>query len=290
MEKTGLVLEGGGMRGVYTAGVLEFFMEQQLFFPYIIGVSAGACNAASYVSRQKGRNQEVTIGYANHPDYISYKNLFLKKELFGMNFLFNKIPNELVPFDFNRFASANERLIVGTTDCHTGKPVYFDNRKYSKDILTIIRASSSLPFMAPVVQYDGKPLMDGGISDPIPIKKTLEDGMEKSVIILTRNKGYRKKKSSLTKLTHYFYKEYSGLAASLENRYKVYNQTLDFIEQLEAENKVFIIRPQQELKVGRVERNQVKLTHLYEQGYDDASRLYHQLIDWIQSNRKTALI
>lgn len=277
MVKTGLVLEGGGMRGVYTAGVLEYFLEKQLFFPYVIGVSAGACNAASYISRQHGRNQKVTIGYVNHPDYISYKNLFLKKELFGMDLIFDKIPNELDPFDFQTFANASEEFVIGTTDCHTGEPVYFNKDSYARDILTIIRASSSLPLMAPVINFAGKILMDGGISDPIPIKKAINDGVEKCVIVLTRNRGYRKKKSSLSKLTKYFYGEYSGLIKAIENRYQVYNDTLDLIEQLEDEGKVFIIRPVQELQVGRVERNRVKLTQLYEQGYDDASRLYNEL-------------
>ncbi|GLB60960.1 patatin-like phospholipase family protein [Cytobacillus sp. NCCP-133] len=281
MEKSGLVLEGGGMRGVYTAGVLEFFLEKHMFFPYIIGVSAGACNAASYVSRQHGRNQKVTIGYVNHPDYISYKNLFLKKELFGMDLIFDKIPNELDPFDFQAFTAAQENFIIGTTDCKTGEPVYFNKESYARDILTIIRASSSLPFMAPIINFAGKALMDGGISDPIPIKKAIKDGVEKSVIILTRNKGYRKKKSSLSKLTRYFYKEYSGLINAIENRYKIYNETLDYIEQLENEGKVFIIRPEQELQVGRVERSPIKLTQLYEQGYDDAFRLYDELGAWI---------
>jgi predicted patatin/cPLA2 family phospholipase len=281
MNNTGLVLEGGGMRGVYTAGVLEFFMEEELYFPYNIGVSAGACNAASYLSRQQGRNYHVTIGYVDHPEYISYKNLFLKKELFGMDLIFDKIPNEFVPFDFTHFSSANERFIVGTTDCQTGEAIYFEKSQYINDILTIIKASSSLPFMAPSVEFNGRVLMDGGISDPIPIKKALEDQMEKNVIILTKSKGYRKKKSSLTRLSNYFYKEYTGLNRLLENRYRLYNETLDFIEELEQAGKVFVIRPEIELHVGRIERNKVKLNQLYEQGYKDAQNSYKDLINWL---------
>jgi predicted patatin/cPLA2 family phospholipase len=255
MYQAGLVLEGGGMRGVYTAGVLEFFMENELYFPYIIGVSAGACNAASYISRQPGRNQDVTIGFVDHPDYISYKNLFYKKELFGMNLIFDKIPNELVPFDFDRFSLAKEKFVIGTTDCITGETVYYEKDQYVKDFLTIIRASSSLPFMAPSIQFDGRVLMDGGISDPIPIKKSIADKVKKNVIILTKSKGYRKRKSSFTGVTNYFYKDYPGLNHQLENRYKLYNETLDYIEQLEAEGKVFVIRPETDCKVRRVERN-----------------------------------
>jgi predicted patatin/cPLA2 family phospholipase len=281
MYQAGLVLEGGGMRGVYTAGVLEFFMENELYFPYIIGVSAGACHAASYISRQPGRNQDVTIGFVDHPDYISYKNLFLKKELFGMNLIFDKIPNELVPFDFERFSQASEKFIIGTTDCVTGETIYYEKDQFVNDILTIIRASSSLPFMAPSIQYDGRVLMDGGISDPIPIRKSIADKVKKNVIILTKSKGYRKKKSSFTRVTNYFYKEYHGLNHQLENRYKLYNDTLEYIEQLEAEKKAFVIRPEIDLKVGRVERNRVKLSQLYEQGYVDAEKSFKNMMNWL---------
>jgi predicted patatin/cPLA2 family phospholipase len=278
---SGLILEGGGMRGVYTAGVLENFMEKQLFFPYVIGVSAGACNAASYISRQVGRNQRVTIGYVDHPDYISVKNLLLRKELFGMSLIFDKIPNELVPFDFETFNDAKEKFIVGTTDCVTGEPVYFEKENHTKDMLTIIRASSSLPFMSPAIQYQGRQLMDGAISDPIPIQKAISDKVNKQVIVLTKTKGYRKKKSNFNRLANYFYKDYKGLVERLEIRYQIYNETLDYIEKLEAENRVFVIRPEYDFKVGRVERNPIKLTRLYEQGYEDAEHQYQKLVKWL---------
>lgn len=283
MYNSGLVLEGGGMRGVYTAGVLEYFLEKQLFFPYIIGVSAGACNGASYVSRQSGRNRQVTIDYVKHRDYISYRNLFLKKELFGMDFIFNKIPTELVPFDFETFNSAAEKFLVGTTDCITGEPVYFEKNDVTQDILKIIRASSTLPFMATAIEHQGKILMDGGIADPIPIKKAQVDGVQKNVLILTKPKGYRKKKSSFSWLPQYIYKEFKGLNKALETRYKLYNETLDYIEELESKNKVYVIRPSRNLKVGRVERNPEKLTQLYEVGYEDAKKDYERLVDWVSS-------
>jgi predicted patatin/cPLA2 family phospholipase len=280
---SGLVLEGGGMRGVYTAGVLEYFLEKQLFFPYIIGVSAGACNGASYVSRQFGRNRQVTIDYVKHRDYISYRNLFLKKELFGMDFIFNKIPTELVPFDFETFNSAAEKFLVGTTDCITGESVYFEKNDITRDILKIMRASSTLPFMAPAIEHQGKILMDGGIADPIPIKKAQIDGVQKNVVILTKPKGYRKKKSSFSWLPNYVYKEFKGLNRALETRYRLYNETLDYIEELESKNKVYVIRPSRNLKVGRVERNPEKLTQLYEVGYEDAKKDYERLVDWVSS-------
>lgn len=228
--KSGIVLEGGGMRGVYTAGVLECFLENHLFPNYVIGVSAGACNAFSYLSRQAGRNHKVTIGYVNHPGYISIKNLILKRELFGMKLIFDEIPNKLVPFDFHRFSQAPEEFVIGTTDCLTGKPVYFNKSLSLNEILTIVRASSSLPFMSRAIEFGGQLLMDGGISDPIPIRKAIADHVEKPIIVLTQAKGYRKSKSSFSKLTSYFYKDYKGLVKMLEHRHDMYNETLDFIE------------------------------------------------------------
>lgn len=281
MYSSGLILEGGGMRGVYTAGVLEYFLENDLFFPYIIGVSAGACQGSSYIARQPGRNRQVTIDYVTHQDYISYRNLLLKKELFGMDFIFDKLPNELVPFDFETFNSAAETFLIGTTDCFTGEPVYFNKNDVPEDILKIIRASSTLPFMAPAIEFKGKTLMDGGISDPIPIRKAIADGVHKSVIVLTKPKGYRKKKSSFSWLPRYVYKDFKGLHKALETRYKMYNETLDYIEALEAKNEVIVIRPSMNLKVGRVERNPDKLTQLYEVGYEDAKEKFAQVNDWL---------
>lgn len=281
MYSSGLILEGGGMRGVYTAGVLEYFLEKELFFPYVIGVSAGACQGSSYVARQPGRNKQVTIDYVTHQEYISYRNLLLKKELFGMDFIFDKLPNELVPFDFETFNSAAEKFLVGTTDCITGEPVYFDKNDIPEDFLKIIRASSTLPFMAPAIEFQGRTLMDGGISDPIPIRKAIADGVQKNVIILTKPKGYRKKKSSFSWLPRYVYKDFKGLHKALETRYKMYNETLDYIEELEARNEIMVIRPSQDLKVGRVERNPDKLTRLYDVGYQDAAEIYDSLKDWL---------
>lgn len=282
MYDNGLILEGGGMRGVYTAGVLEFFMEKDRYFSYVSGVSAGACNAASYISRQPGRNKAVMIDYVKHPDYISFRNLIQKRELFGMDLIFDEIPNRLVPFDFQAFHAAEEKFFIGTTDCHTGQAVYFEKNEQPHDILTIIRASSSVPFMASPVTYQGLHLMDGGVSDPIPLKKALADGVEKPVIVLTKQKGYRKKPFRYSRTSRYFYKEYMGLIHALEMHWQLYNELLAEIEELESEGKVFIIRPSADAKVGNAERNPNKLEQLYHQGYADAQQAYSALEDWLQ--------
>ncbi|WLD94199.1 patatin family protein [Alkalihalobacillus sp. AL-G] len=282
MTSTGLVLEGGGMRGVYTAGVLEYFMEQDFYLPYVIGVSAGACQAASYLSRQKGRNKQVCIGYVQHPDYISIKNLFRKKQLFGMDLIFDAIPNQLVPFDYETFHQTGEKFLIGTTDCITGEAVYYEKSAYRDKILPILRASSSLPFMAPVIEFEGRVLMDGGISDPIPLKRSEQDGNQKNIVILTRNDGYLKRRSKMNWLAKRFYPKYEGLIQRLDDRFQKYNDTISYISEKEASGDVYVIRPTEPLKVSRVERDPVKLTELYEQGYEDAAKHLEHIKKWIK--------
>jgi predicted patatin/cPLA2 family phospholipase len=280
MINTGLVLEGGGMRGVYTAGVLEFFMEQDLYLPYIIGVSAGACNAASYLSRQKGRNKIVNIDYVTHPEYLSYRNLIRKKQLFGMDFIFEEIPNRHVPFDFDTFHQSKEKFVIGTTDCYTGEAVYFEKSEHKDHVLGLLRASSSLPFMAPIVEYQERSLLDGGISDPIPVRQSEREGNKKNIVVLTRNEGYRKSSSKFNWMTRRVYPKYKGLLSAIEKRHQVYNETIDYIEERNMEN-IFVIRPSKPLEVGRVEKNPVKLTNLYQQGYVDAKQIFNELQTWL---------
>ncbi|MFA9555776.1 patatin family protein [Evansella sp. AB-rgal1] len=282
MQQCGLVLEGGGMRGLYTAGVLEFFLQKNLFFPYVIGVSAGACMAASYLSKQKGRNKQVNIGLANDPRYLSYRNFLLKRELFGMDFLFHEIPNNVIPFDFDTFYSGEEQFWIGTTDCETGEPMYFSKHSIGEDILTIIRASSSIPFIAPAVQYNGKQLLDGGIADPIPIKKAQQDGFKKNIVIMPK-RGVFQTRSKLAFLYKYFVKKHPSIAKVLENSYNIYNETLHYIHQEEKKGNILLIQPSVDLPVSSMERNQKRLTQLYDLGYEDAQKRYHTIYQWLQS-------
>lgn len=281
MNNIGLVLEGGGMRGLYTAGVLEFFLEKQLFFPYVIGVSAGACMAASYLSRQKGRNKEVNIGLANDPRYLSYRNLLMKKQLFGMDFLFDEIPKNIVPFDFETFYNKEERFVVGVTDCQAGEAIYYSGEEHDKNILTIVRASSSIPFLAPPVNYDGKILLDGGIAAPIPLLRAKEDGMKKSVVVLTKTEDYKKSASRFSIILKYFSATYPRLGDLLVKRYAIYNETLQLLEQERNKGTVFIIQPTKELPVSRIERKQHRLEMLYQLGYADAKETYTALKQWM---------
>ncbi|MBM7622099.1 putative patatin/cPLA2 family phospholipase [Bacillus tianshenii] len=280
MLNSGLVLEGGGMRGVYTAGVLEYFMEKDLYFPYVIGVSAGACMAASYLSRQKGRNRQVNIDFVKDPRYLSYRNYWKKKQLFDMDFVFDEIPNKLVPYDYETFLQRTEQFVVVTTDCMTGEPIYYHMDEHGENMLQLIRASSSLPFVAPTVAYQDKFLLDGGIIDPIPIRKAQLDGFQKNVVIMTKPVGYKKKASRFSSL--FKYKQYPIISEKLQTRYQLYNDTLDYIEKEKDQGTTFLIQPSKTLQVSRIEKNQQRLIDLYELGWQDAKNNYEQLLAFIE--------
>ncbi len=273
MDHTGLVLEGGGMRGAFTAGVLDFFLDHDMHFPYVVGASAGACNGSSYIAKQRGRNYKVIVGYGSHPEYISLKRAITRKELFGMDFIFDKLPNQLVPFHYDRFFECTnfaQKFVVGTTDVQTGQPVYHDRFDNGEDLLKLIRASSSLPLIAPMIEHNDQQLLDGGIADPIPISPSIESGNQKHVVVLTRNSGYVKQKMRFSWFFQRKYRDYPRLLDALKKRHERYNKTMRQLEAMEKEGKVFMIRPEQPLEVSRIEKDQSKLHALYEQGYKQA--------------------
>ncbi|MCO5385095.1 patatin family protein [Desulfosporosinus sp.] len=280
MKNVGLVLEGGGMRGLYTCGVLEYFMENDLYFNYVIGVSAGACNAVSYISRQQRRNEKVIIGFVKDWRYMSLRNLILSKSYFGMDFIFDEIPNKHVLFDFETFYKSPGVFLVGATDCRSGQPMYLNKNDLGEQFQAL-RASASLPMLSPIVSYKGYELLDGGISDSIPIKKSIKDGNTKNIIVLTRNKGYKKRPGKFNALLKLKYRNYPQLIETMLNRYKNYNETLDYIDHLEKEGKAVVIRPSKELEVGRLEKDPQKLHRLLQQGYEDTKRSYERIREFV---------
>jgi len=281
MEKTGLVLEGGGFRGIYSAGILDYFLEKGINFPYVIGVSMGACNGTNYVSKQKGRNLRVPYNYIKDKRYISFYNLLFKGGLFGMDFVFGEIPKELDLFDWKAYQESDQRFVIVATDCLTGEPEYFEKGEMD-DLLQVLKASSSLPFIAQMINIDGNNYLDGGMSDSIPVKRALEDGNEKLVVILTRPEGYEKKPSGMGFLARIKYGRYPGLMDCIENRYKEYNETLNYLKRLEVQGKAFVIRPGEDLDMGRVERNRDKLKATYDLGYRDAADLEDKLMEFLK--------
>ena len=277
---TGLILEGGGMRGVYTAGVLDFFMEKDLYFKDCYAVSAGACHAISYFSKQRGRSIKVNLDYLQDKRYCSVNSLIKTGDMFGVDMIYNIIPNKLVLFDYDTYNKFDGNFYSVVTNCETGEAEYLRINDARKDI-DAVRASSSLPLLSRIVEINGKKYLDGGISDSIPIRKSIEDGHEKNVVVLTRDKSYRKEKSKLLPVFKIKYKKYPKFLKAVENRYRVYNETLDFIDEEKKKNKAFVIQPKYHVSIGRLEKDKEKLRALYKQGYNDARDCYDDLIKFI---------
>lgn len=264
--KTGLVLEGGGMRGVFTSGVLDAFMKHNLYFKYIVAVSAGACNGMSYVSRQPRRARVSNIDYLARYRYIGLRHLVTQGCIFDQELLYDKFPNELLPFDFDEYFKHSQSFEMVTTNCLTGQAMYLSEAHDRQRSLDIVKASSSLPFVSKIVNVDGLPMLDGGIVDSIPIHRAIETGHKHNVVILTRNKGWRDTGKD-RKVPAFIYKNYPRLRVALSHRLKVYNAQMDLIDRLEAEGRIMCIRPLRPMEVGRIENDVMKLERLYEEGF-----------------------
>ena len=266
-KETALVLEGGGTRGVFTAGVLDYLMEKEVKFPYVIGVSAGACNAIDYVSKQIGRTKDCTIIQDRKNRYIGTKDALKKGYLFDMDRLFDEYPNRLFPFDFDTYFASDIQCEVVVTNCLTGEAMYLSEKQDRERLLTICRASSSIPLISPVVDVDGIPCVDGGVADSVPLIHSMKLGHQKNVVVLTRNKGYRKKAPGKSRLLYTAaLKKYPNLLNALLNRYRNYNRVMELVEKWEEEGHIFVIRPEVE-PVSRTEQNVEKLTEFYDHGY-----------------------
>ena len=267
--KTALVLEGGGMRGVYTAGVLDRLMEEKLEFDVCYGVSAGACHACSFLSRQHGRAFAVNVDYLDDSRYLSVKSWLKTGDLFGAQMLYDIIPNQLNLYDYDAFAKNPTKFFAVATDCLTGKAEYFPITDMHRDVIKV-RASSSLPLLSRMVEIDGRPYLDGGLADSIPVDQARRDGAAKQVVVLTRQPGYRKQKSSSLPLIRLRYRRFPKLVEAVATRHIRYNQTLEEIQEGKKKGELFVIQPQKPLEVGRTEKNREKLTAAYLQGWRDA--------------------
>lgn len=265
-NKTGLVLEGGGMRGIFTVGVLDSFMDHSIWFPYTIGVSAGASNGISYASRQRGRSRFSNIDLLKINNYIGFRHILRGKGYIDLDFLFYEYPDRYYPFDFDTYKAKPNRFVIVTSDCQTGKACYYEEKKDPKRLVDLLRASCSLPVMCPMAHVDGRPMVDGGVCDAIPIQHAIDDGFRKNVIVLTRNKGYRKENKDFY-MPGFIYSKYPELRDQLRLRYRHYNEVLDFIDRLEADGKALVIRPEKPLEVGRTGDDTKKLAALYDEGY-----------------------
>jgi len=278
MQKFGLVLEGGAMRGAFTAGVLDYFLDMDFHTPYIAAVSAGATNGLNYVARQKGRSRYITIDLLEKHKYISPKYYFTKqRSIMNMDFLFNTVPYELYPFDFETYKNAGQRFVMPITDAQTGQTVYVEEYEDEKRFAQYVRATCSLPFFMPPVVIDGKKYFDGGITDSIPYKRAFSDGCEKLIVILTKPEGYVRKDESVP-----FIGAYPNIKAAMATRAKRYNDDVTDLENLEKEGKVFFIRPSGKIDVGRLDKDTNKLRAFYAEAQDLAKEMFPEILKFIE--------
>lgn len=272
-EKMGLVLEGGGMRGVFTCGVLDYMMDHHIWFSYGIGVSAGACNGLSYMSRQRGRAKFSNIDMLDKYHYIGIKHLWNKHSILDQELLYEQFPEVIMPFDYDTYEKNPACFEMVTTSCLTGQACYLEEKHDHKRVIDIAKASSSLPYVCPVAYVDGEPMLDGGIVDSIPVMRAIQQGYDHNVVVLTRNRGYRNKEKDI-KIPHFIYKKYPRMRVALSHRCRVYNEQLDMVERMEDEGTIVVIRPHKLMEVNRIETDIRKLTDLYEEGYACAREVF----------------
>lgn len=284
IKKATLVLEGGATRGVFTSGALDYLMEQDVYMSDVIGVSAGACNAVDYVSKQPGRTRDCMIPEEKNGTYLyGFRDTIRNRSLMNMDLIFDKYPNEMIPFDFDTYFQSDIHCELVTTNCLTGKAEYMTEESDRERLMKICRASSSMPLLTPIVNIDDVPYLDGGLADSVPIKRAQELGNEKIVVILTKNEGYRKQVLSpaMQQLYKKAYKSYPNVVRTILRRSFMYNKTMNHIDQLEKRGEIFVLRPHVK-PVSRIERNQEALLAFYEHGYHYMERKMDDLMAYVQ--------
>lgn len=282
MENVGLVLEGGGMRGFYTAGVLDYFMEQNFYTNGVIGVSAGACHGCSYVSKQWKRSYRINTEYLSDKRYMSLQSLVKTGDFFGAEFVYDTIPNKLDLFDYDAYNQSGMKFYAVASNLETGRAEYLPCINMKHDVI-YVRASASLPLLSRIVETEGMKLLDGGCTDSIPVKKFQQMGYQKNIVVLTQCKEYRKGKNNLLPLIRKTYRKYPKFVKAMEERHIQYNRTLDELGVMEKEGSVFILRPKTPVTIGRLEKDVDKLTALYQQGYDDAKEQFENILAFVNN-------
>lgn len=275
IEGTSLILEGGTFRGVYTAGVLDAFLDEDIMMPYILAISAGAINAASYVSQQKDRTLRVFTNYRHDKRYIGKRNFLKEKSLFGLDFSYNIVPNQLDLFDWDTYYNYQGILKYGVTNAYTGQVEYMNGMELDKEC-TMLRATCAIPVVFPEIKINDIPYYDGGLSEPVPIQQAINEGYEKHIIILTRPKGYRKEMDKKSQFVmRLLRKKYPKLVDSMEKRAEHYNISMDLCERLEREGKAIVFRPAEALSSFEKDVEKMKASHLmgYNQAKNNAQKI-----------------
>lgn len=278
MYQAGLILEGGGMRGTYTAGLLDFFLDKGMEFSHVYGVSAGACMMSSYLSKQRERGYRTYVDYLDSRHYCSIDSLLTSGDLFNAKMCYDLIPNYLNPFDYETFEKYEGKAYVVVTNIKTGRPEYIRVKDGHKD-MEAIRASSSLPLVSRNVKIGNNLYLDGGISDSIPLRKSILDGNRKNVVVMTKDVNFVRKPASskMLALLKVRYFNYPKIYELMKARHLEYNATLDFIKRQEENGQAFVFRPESDCGVGRIEKDSKKLEALYQLGYQDGEKNYERL-------------
>ena len=285
--KLGMVLEGGGMRGMYTAGVLDLFMDRDLYPDGIFGVSAGVCHGASYASHQRGRSYEINVKNCRNRHYMGLWSFLRTGDYFNADYAYRRIPDELIPFDYDAYDRYRDSmpLYAVVTNVDTGRAEYVPTGDMHRGI-AYVRASSSLPVAARIVGIGGRRYLDGGISDSIPVEASMDHGFERNIVVLTRPAGYRKEPNELQPLIEKVYgRRYPNLVRTSAERHEAYNRELDLIDELEKEGRAFVIRPSVSMEVSRIEKDPAKLDAIYRLGYEDASACFEKVKDFSEAAR-----
>lgn len=283
MYQAGLILEGGGMKGMYTAGVLEFFLDKDIEFSSCYGVSAGACHMCSYLSKQKKRGYQVAVDYLDQKSYCSVESLIKTGDLFGADMCYGLIPDYLNPYDYDAFKNYGGKAYAVVTNINTGDAEYIRLEDMHRDIIAV-RASSSMPLVSRNVRIGNDVYLDGGIADSIPLRRSMKDGNIKNVVVMTKEEGYVRQPADLPQLAMIKarYIRYPKVYERMRERHITYNSTVQYIEELQSKGRVFVIRPKQKSDVSRVEKDRAKLDALYEEGYKDAENCYKDLLEYLR--------
>lgn len=279
--KNALILEGGASRTYFSCGVMDRLLEKNIYFDYVIGVSAGISFGVSYSSRQYKRNYRIMTEYQHKKEYAGIGHLLNKKNrsYYNLDYVFGEIPNHLLPFDYDAFDNRKENCIAVVTDIATGKAEYIEIPRDKE--FTALRASCALPLLFKPIEINGSFYMDGGIADSVPFEKAFADGCDKALVLLTRPRGYVKGKEKATPLVKAAYKKYPEFLKSFLERPERYNESMRKLYKLEGEGKVFIIAPNEDLGIGRTEREPKKLERIYDEGYKACEKSEKELLDFL---------
>lgn len=282
MKKTGLILEGGAHRAIYTAGVLDVFMENGIVFDGVVGVSAGAIHGGSFVSGQKGRNIGYTLKYANDKRYMSFYSLFTTGDLVGKKFCYEELPDILVPFDYEAFKKSKTKFYVTCSNLKTGKADIIECKDMKKQ-MEYLRASASMPLVSRIVEIGTEKYLDGGISDSIPLRAFQKLGYNKCVVVQTRPEGYKKRPNPLIPLLKILYRKYPAFVKALCMRHNHYNTELTDIKALADKGEIFLLKPSKQFTISHMEKDLNKIKEMYELGRLDAKKALPKLKKFLSS-------